>query len=54
MLGDVLVMQHRSHDKLEIIAEKLGAPVQGHTRSAPQTPEGKRAGDDGPVYPAED
>ena len=54
MLGDVLVMQHRSHDKLEIIAERLGHPVQPAPRAKPETAEAARAGDDGPAYPGED
>ena len=53
MLGDALVVMHRSHDKLEVIAERLGHAPRPAQRVQPQTPGAKRAGDDGPAYPAE-
>jgi len=50
MLADILMVAHRSHDKLELMVEKSGgAPAA--PRAQPQTPSARRAGDDGPVYP---
>src|SRR5262245_8522222 len=51
MLADILMAVHRSHDKLDLMAEKLGAQPATRPHSQPQTPGAKRAGDDGPVYP---
>jgi hypothetical protein len=50
MLADLLMVAHRTHDKLEALAEKSGA-VQAAPRAQPQSPGARRAGDDGPVYP---
>lgn len=52
MLADILMVAHRSHDKLETMSEKLGgAQAAARAHAQPQTPGAKRAGDDGPVYP---
>lgn len=56
MLADILVALNRSHDRLEAIEEQLGGRI---TSAAPRPPHAngpaaERAGDDGPVYPAED
>jgi hypothetical protein len=48
MLADILIVAHRSHDRLEQLAGKAGAAPP---RAQPQTPGARRAGDDGPVYP---
>jgi hypothetical protein len=50
MLADLLMVAHRTHDKLEVLAEKPGA-AQTAPRTPPQSPGARRAGDDGPVYP---
>jgi hypothetical protein len=50
MLADILIVAHRSHDRLEQLAEKAGAPAP-QPRTQPPTPSTRRAGDDGPVYP---
>lgn len=55
MLADMLVVMHRSRERLEAIEETLGgrassAPAPVFQTNGPAT----RAGDDGPAYPAEE
>ena len=56
MLADMLVVMHRSRERLEAIEETLGGrPALRRLRpcSRLMAPP-PRAGDDGPAYPAED
>ena len=56
VLADMLVVSHRSQERLEMIVQLAG----GQAVAEPEpvfTPNGAsvgRAGDDGPAYPAED
>jgi hypothetical protein len=55
MMADMLVMLHRSHDRLEGIEDALArratpAPRPVHANE----PAAERAGDDGPAYPVEE
>ena len=50
MLADTLIVAHRSHDRLEQMAEKTGG-AQSAPRVQPQSSAARRAGDDGPIYP---
>jgi hypothetical protein len=51
MLADILMVAHRSYDRLEQMSEKTGSVQPAPPRAQPQSPAAKRAGDDGPVYP---
>lgn len=57
MLADMLMLMNRSHDKLEIMAEREAspaAPVVHRMPVADTSPTAERARDDGPVYPSDD
>lgn len=55
MLADMLVVMHRSHDRLAGIEEALTSRAAPALRPVhPNTPAAERASDDGPAYPAED
>jgi hypothetical protein len=57
MLADILVVLNRSRDRLEGIEEALAgraAPAAPARPAHANGPAADRAGDDGPVYPAED
>ena len=54
MLADILVVLNRSRDRLEGIEDALTGRIAPGPRHTPDTPEARRASDDGPAYPAED
>lgn len=61
MLADMLIVLHRARDRLEAIEEKLGGrPASASAPDLTAAPVFQtngpvtRAGDDGPVYPAEE
>lgn len=56
ILADILVVLHRSQERLESIVQLAGgaAPVAAEPVFAANGAASGRAGDDGPAYPAED
>lgn len=56
MLADMLIVLHRSQERLEMIVQLAGgaAPAAAEPVFAAQGAAAGRAGDDGPAYPAED
>lgn len=56
MLADMLIVLHRSQERLEMIVQLAGgpAPVTADPVFTANGAAAGRAGDDGPAYPAED
>lgn len=55
IMADMLVMMHRSHDRLEGIEDALASRAAPALRPVQANgPAAERAGDDGPAYPAEE
>jgi hypothetical protein len=56
ILADMLVVQHRSQERLDMIVQLAGgqAAIEPEPVFTPNGAQTGRAGDDGPAYPAED
>lgn len=55
IMADMLVMMHRSHDRLDGIEDALTSRAAPTPRPVhANAPGAERAGDDGPAYPAEE
>jgi hypothetical protein len=53
ILCDLLIVHHRTLDKVDAVAERFEGPSPAAAPRAPPPSQNTRAGDDGPVYPEE-